>query len=146
MRAVLLAAAALVALVVVAASFGVDEGEVVTLTTRDAAGARFDTQLWIVELDGAVWLRAGRPDARWLARLRAEPRVSIQRGDDTAFYTATAVEDPAARERVNEAMAAKYGRADRWIHRIFSRERAVPVRLEPRQPDPGETAATRGPH
>lgn len=148
MRAILLAAAVLVAVVVVVVSFGVDEGEVVTLTTRDASGARFDTQLWIVEIDGAAWLRAGRPKAQWLGRLRANPKVEVKRGEEAALYTAVPVDEPAARERVNAAMAAKYGRADGLIDRVFDRGRSVPVRLDPREPDPGEPApgTPRGPH
>ena len=42
-------------------SFAASElgGEVVTLTTLDAEGARHETSLWIVEDDGSLWLRAG---------------------------------------------------------------------------------------
>ncbi len=131
MRTLLVLAGLIVGLVVFMAAFGVDEGEVVNLTTVDANGARFETQLWVVEEGGHLWLRAGRPAAHWLARLRAHPEVELQRGDDTAGFRAVPVDDPATRAAVNRAMAAKYGRADHMIARVFDRENSVPIRLDP---------------
>jgi hypothetical protein len=131
MRILLVLAGLVVGLIVFIAAFGVDEGEVVNLTTVDASGARFETQLWIIEEDGQLWLRAGRPAAQWLARLRAHPEVEIQRGEDIAEFRAVPVDGPTARAAVNRAMAAKYGRADRMIARVFDRDSAVPIRLDP---------------
>jgi hypothetical protein len=54
-------------------------GEIVTLTTTDAKGAARQTRLWIVERGGASWLRAGSERAAWLARIRANPRIQIER-------------------------------------------------------------------
>jgi hypothetical protein len=144
MRAILLLVGLLVGLVVVVTTFGVDEGEVVNLTTVDANGARFETQVWIVEIDGVSWLRAGRPRAKWLARLRANPAVELERGEEVKLYTAIPVDDPSARDAVNRAMAEKYGDADRMVDRIFDRQHSVPIRLEARAGEP--PAAPRGPH
>lgn len=136
MRAILLFAGLAAAIVVALATFGVDEGEVVTLTTVDSAGARYDTQLWIVEADSATWLRAGSPHARWLARLRAHPAVEIRRGEQVLFYTAVPIDTPDERALVNRAMAEKYGRADHLIAHVFRREQSVPIRLDPREGEP----------
>jgi hypothetical protein len=119
----------------------VPEGEVATLSTVAADGAEFETQVWVVEGDGlpgggegVVFLRAGSPDASWLARLRARPDVALERGETRLAYRALPEEDAALRERVNRAMAAKYGVSDRLINVVFDRGRSVPIRLVP---DPG---------
>ena len=134
MRVPLVLAGLTVALVVFVTAFGIDEGEVVNLSTVDASGAQFETQLWIIEQDGQLYLRAGRPAARWLARLRAHPEVKVERAGTTTAYLAVPVYDSATREAVNRAMAEKYGRADRLIGRLFDRSQTVPIRLEPLPP------------
>lgn len=134
MKIPLLLAGLTVALVVFVTAFGIDEGEVVNLSTVDASGAQFETQLWIIEHDGHLYLRAGRPAARWLARLRAHPEVEIERDGATSAYRAVPVDDPATRVAVNRAMAEKYGQADHLVARIFDRNHAVPIRLEPLGP------------
>ncbi|HME70310.1 MAG TPA: hypothetical protein VKM54_10650 [Myxococcota bacterium] len=134
MKVLLIMSGLSVALVVFVTAFGIDEGEVVNLSTVDARGAQFETQLWIIEQDGKLYLRAGRPAARWLARLRAHPEVKIERGGTTTPYRAVPLDDPATREAVNRGMAEKYGQADGLIARIFDRSQTVPIRLEPLGP------------
>jgi hypothetical protein len=141
MKVLLLLAGLTVAAVVFVTAFGIDEGEVVNLSTVDARGAQFETQLWIIEQDGQLYLRAGRPAAHWLARLRAHPEVRIERGGTTHAYRAVPVDDPATREAVNRGMAEKYGQADRLIARIFDHSRSVPIRLEPLRPGEGSGSA-----
>jgi len=150
MKVLLVLAGLTVALVVFVTAFGIDEGEVVNLSTVDSSGAQFETQLWIIEQGGQLYLRAGRPAARWLARLRAHPEVRVERAGTTKTYRAVPVEDPATREAVNRGMAEKYGQADSLIGRIFDRNQTVPIRLEPLPPvgraraaDPPPGAAAR---
>lgn len=134
MRALLLAVGIGVAAVVLTATL-VDEGEVVTLVTRDANGAAYDTPLWIVDLEGRRYLRAGGPGARWLARIRGNPAVVVRAsGDEEAggiAGIAVPVDEPATREAVNRLMAEKYGWADRLWSRILDRKKSVPIRLDP---------------
>jgi hypothetical protein len=120
------------------------EGEVATLSTVAADGAEFETQVWVVEGDGlpeadagVVFLRAGSPDSAWLARLRARPQVELARGEKLRAYVAVPEEDAALRERVNLAMAEKYGIADRLIALVFDQRRSTPIRLvpDPSRPD-----------
>lgn len=131
MRLLLLAVGIAVAGVVLA-SMLVDEGEVVTLVTKNVDGAELDTQLWIVQLDGQLYLRSGSPHARWLARLRANPQVTLKRGEEKLAFTAIPKDDPAIRKAVNGLMAEKYGYADRPLRYLFDRNRSVPILLEPR--------------
>ena len=69
MRTALYAIGILVGALVVGALL-VDEGEVVTLETRNGEGAPFETPLWIVEAAGAQYLRASSPESDWLARVQ----------------------------------------------------------------------------
>jgi hypothetical protein len=125
----LVAGAALAALVLTTAL--VDEGEVVVLTSSDAQGHGFETRLWLAEIDGELYVRAYRPDAVWLQRLRARPVASLTRRGVKRPVRATPVEDTRLRDAVNRAMAAKYGRADRWLRRLHGSAAPIAVHLEP---------------
>ena len=122
--------------VVVIASLLVPEGEVVTLNVLDIEGREYPTQLWIVELAGVSYLRAGNPNSEWLARLRDRPEVTLgedQAGEQPTSYLATPIDDdPEQRERIGAAMAEKYGFADWLWSTIADRDRSVPIRLDAR--------------
>ena len=75
--------------------------------------------------------RSGDPASHWLARLTLHPLVELERGGATAPYRAIARAEPEARRAVNEAMARKYGAADRFVRSFVDVERSVPVQLEP---------------
>jgi hypothetical protein len=108
----------------------IDEGEVVTLSTVDAESHVHHTQLWTVELDGSRYLRASTADVGWLARLRAHPAVELDFGGLRAEFSATPLEDTGLRTRVNQAMANKYGFADRVWGALGDRGASVPIRLD----------------
>lgn len=129
----------------VGGAVAIDEGEVVALTTFDASGKEHLTPLWIVEVDGRSYLRAAAPDNGWLQRLRAEPRAILTRDDGPHPVTATPLPEAAVRERINRAMAEKYGASDRLWSALFERSRSVPVLLEPRAAD-AATVSRRGAH
>lgn len=131
MRALLLAVGIAVAVIVIASN-SLDEGEVVTLVTKSDNGAAYDTQLWIVEWKGQLYLRVGSPRAHWLERLRANPQVTLKRGNETLAFTALPKDDAETREAVNDRMAAKYGYADRLWGYLGDQRRSVPILLEPR--------------
>jgi hypothetical protein len=107
----------------------VDEGEVVTLCTRGSDGDRYDTQLWVIEDGGELYLRAHFARARWLARIRRHPEVELHRGDASQAFLAGPVEDPEVRRSVNRKMAEKYGFADRLASWVWNPEKSIPVHL-----------------
>jgi hypothetical protein len=122
----------LVLLFAVAGSFVVASdyaGEVVVLTTRNEGGRGWETKLWVVEDHGQVWLRSGQPSSEWLARLEAQPRVTLVRDGVPAEYRAVVV--PKQRERINRLMAERYGWADRLIMLVRDESVSVPIRLDP---------------
>lgn len=115
----------------VVCSLLVDEGELVVLVTTDSETRRHETQLWTVEIDGRRYLRASSSKASWLERLRAEPFVVVAGGQGESSYLAVPQADPELLARVNQAMAEKYGLADRIWGVVSDRKRAVPIWLEP---------------
>jgi hypothetical protein len=125
-----------VAVIVVLAAlqmFASEVGEVVVITTHDAAGAPHRTRVWVVDHDGAQWIRAGSNRSAWFARLEVQPTLELERGTTTGVYRAVVV--PEATAAVNALMAKKYGWADWYVGTLFSRDHAVVMRLEPQDSD-----------
>ena len=75
--------------------------------------------------------------------MRANPAVELTREGEARPYLAKPEEDAELRSRVNRAMAAKYGVADRVIAAIFDPAHSVPIRLvpDPTRKPPAEHAA-----
>jgi hypothetical protein len=115
---------------VVAGVLLIDEGELVTLQTRGPDGDHYQTQLWVIEEGGELYLRAHYPGAKWLARVRQHPQVELRRGDASDTFLAGPVEDPEVRRAVNRAMAAKYGLADRLASSFWDPKKSIPVHLD----------------
>ena len=107
-------------------------GEVVVLRTSDAAGETQETRLWIVQVDGADYLRAGNPQSSWLVRLRESPEVEVERAGVSAPYRAELV--PEMSPKVDAMIAEEYGLADRYIGLIRSEGESIAVRLDPLSP------------
>lgn len=105
-----------------------ESGEVVILTTTDAEGRPHETRLWIVDYDGAPWLRAGDEIAGWYQRLGESPEVVVERGGQVESYRALA--EPWEREIINRLMAEKYGWAEWYIGLVFKRDHSIPIRLK----------------
>ena len=106
-----------------------ESGEVVILHTVDERGELHTTRLWVVDVDGAQWLRAGQGSAGWYQRLSAHPDLVLERGG--AAQSLRAVPVPEASERIDVEMAAKYGLADRVIDLIRRGGGSVAIRLDP---------------
>lgn len=107
-----------------------ESGEVVVLRTTDDAGGIRETRLWVVDDEGASWLRAGSAAAGWYRELAARPEVEVVRGHET--LAVRGVTEPERQARVNDLMRAKYGWADSYISWLFGRDDSVPIRLAPR--------------
>ncbi len=106
-----------------------ESGEIVVLSTQASGDKPEETRLWVVDLDGFQYLRAGQAESGWFKRLQATPRVGVERGDDRMAYDA--VPEPERQTQINDLMAAKYGWADAFIGKLFGRDGAVAVRLVP---------------
>ena len=112
----------------------VEEGEVATLVTFDSRRQAFDTELWIVDIEGRSYVRAADLESDWLERLLARPELQLRRSDTVSRVRGVPSDDPAVREAVNGAMQRKYGGVDRVVGWVRDRSRCVPVWLEPLSP------------
>lgn len=93
----------------------VADRDVVVVVTRDADGARRDTRVWIVALDGRAYVRTG--DSRWLANIRRGSPVALRVGDGPEeAVRAREVDDPGLEARIEAAYIAKYG----FLQRVMS--------------------------
>ena len=116
------------------ATIWVDEGEVATLVTLDSRQQAFETDLWIVDIEGRTYVRAADLESDWLERLLARPELQLRRSDTVSRVRGVPSDDPAVREAVNDAMQRKYGSVDRVVGWVRDRSRCVPVWLEPLSP------------
>ncbi len=105
-----------------------ESAEVVVLSSQGAEGEQ-ETRLWVVDLDGVQYLRAGT-DSGWYQRLVAAPEASVTRDGITAAYRTES--RPDAVDEVNALMREKYGWRDAYIDLLLGgREDAVAVALVP---------------
>ena len=105
--------------------------EVGVLRTFDVHGKDFYTTLWVVDDDGFVWIRANRPDRKWLAYVQQNPNVELRRGGRQRGYRALIFDKPEARAHVDPRFREKYGLADRWRAWRDGND-TIPIRLQPR--------------
>ena len=110
-----------------------EQTEVAVLHTVDDAGAPHHTKLWVVDHDGAAWVRVARPERRWFQRLQAHPRIEITRAGKTLAVIAVPDRSPEARAAIDGAFRAKYGLVD-WWYGLLLRSNPIPVRLDPAPP------------
>ena len=132
MRGLMIGVASLVG-VLVFMSLAIDEGEVVHLRTAGLDGLEEEADLWIVDLDGVPHLRANSGNAGWLAELRAQPEVRLQREPDREWqsYRAVILDNPIARERVEREMQKKYGYVEFFWDWVVDPAESIPIRLDP---------------
>ncbi len=108
-----------------------ESGEVVVLVTQNEAAERVETRLWVAEYGGNQFLRSS-PGSGWYARVQAQEFIRVQRDGVTKRYIATS--EPDLLEDINEAMATKYGWADKYISVFADRSSAIAIRLTPYRP------------
>ena len=119
---------ALVVIVFVLQGVASETGEVVVLTTQDSStGESVTTRLWVVDDDGAMWLR-GDAESGWTQRALAQSGpVQLERADKSSCFTITS--KPSHVASINELMRQKYGWRDQLISMMAPREDSVALRL-----------------
>jgi general stress protein 26 len=106
--------------------------EVVVLHSHGADGEH-ETRLWVIDHDGAAWLRTSAANATWLPRIRANPAIELGRGEETHAFTATVSAEPATVAHLNELTLEKYGWSERLLRSMGADSAGqVGIRLDPR--------------
>ncbi|HTO06778.1 MAG TPA: hypothetical protein VMR86_06940 [Myxococcota bacterium] len=106
--------------------------EVVVLRTWGADGAPQDTKMWVVDYQGAAFVRIGRPGRGWGERAKANPEVELVRAGATTPRHVAVVSEPETLRAVAQAFAEKYGWVD-WWYGVVVRKNPETLRLDPRQ-------------
>jgi len=107
-----------------------EQTEVARLRTFDEQGVPHETKLWVVDLDGAAWVRVARPERHWFQRLRVHPEIEIIRHGG-APQKVRATPDPSAETKaaIDRVFREKYGLVD-WWYGVLLRSDPIPVRLD----------------
>jgi hypothetical protein len=106
--------------------------DVIEVVTADADGARRETKVWFVLLDGEAYLRTSR--SRWLENLRRDPECVLRIEGQEYEARAEEVTGGGIVERVDAASLEKYGWQERLIHPFRMRTPDI-LRIQPRRED-----------
>jgi hypothetical protein len=106
--------------------------EVAVLHTYDSGGGDpKETKMWVVDYEGAPYVRIGRPGRGWGERAKAHPDVELTRSGQTTPRHAAVITDPTVLSAVDAAFADKYGWVDWWFG-VVIRKNPETLRLDPR--------------
>ena len=122
-----------IALVIGLAWFALHLGsrDVGVLRTFDVQGKDLYTTLGVADDAEFVWIRANRPDRKWLFHVQQNPNVQLRRSGRQLGYRAMVFDKPEARAYVDPRVREKYGLADRWREWRDGND-TLPIRLQPR--------------
>jgi hypothetical protein len=105
--------------------------DVGVLRTFDVQGKDLYVTLWVIDDAEFVWIRATRPDRKWLSHLQQNPNVELRRSGRQRAYRAVVFDKPEVRTYVDPRFREKYRLADRWRTWRDGND-TIPIRLEPR--------------
>jgi hypothetical protein len=103
-------------------------------TSRDEDAPAHRTTIWVVTMDGSVFVRSVRGGkGRWYREVSANPAAALHVGDDRIPVRAVPVTDHATIAAVSEAYREKYGRTSPGSTRAMVQPDTLPttLRLEP---------------
>ncbi len=89
--------------------------------------------IWVVEHDGAVYVRSYRGDAgRWYREARRDGRLSLSAGEVEVLFDVVVADDPASIEAADEGFRSKYPNEGIYLDAMLVPE-VLPttLRLEP---------------
>ena len=130
LRTVLLIGVMFVAAIAGITFFATEGPEVVVLLTRGENGTPRKTRVWVADADGATWIESATPDREFLADIRRNPMVQLERYGELRPYLARALPGPEGHDRIRALLREKYGWADWWLQQIVDTSQSVGVRLE----------------
>lgn len=106
-----------------------DEIDTVQLETRPADP--YSVNIWVIALDGSLYVHAGANRAAWVEHIEADPNVRLRVDESIYELAASRVEAQEEFDRFSDAYEAKYGRRPRnesvveaYLFRLQPRSRA----------------------
>jgi hypothetical protein len=123
--------ATLVVLVAAWSALQAGQSEIVVMRTFDGKGEDLFTTLWVVDdSHGFAWIRANRPDRKWLPLIAEGQTITLRRDGRTQRYVARVFDDEPTRAKVAALFRQTYGLADRWREWAQGSD-TIPIRLQP---------------
>ena len=109
----------------------IDETREVRIETRrDEDAPAHGTTIWVVTVDGSVFVRSVRGGrGRWYREVSANPAAALHVGDDRIRVRAVPVTDDATIAAVSEAYREKYGRTSPGSTRAMMQPETLPTTL-----------------
>jgi len=104
--------------------------EIAVLRTTGTGHIEHYASVWYVRANHALWIRAENRDRRWLAEIRANPRVELAIAGQTRSYEAEPMDPPNYQAYIDAEFRAKYGAAD-WVRSLRGDRDTLPIRLKP---------------
>jgi hypothetical protein len=100
-------------------------------TSRDEDAPTHRTTIWVVTVDGTVFVRSVRGGkGRWYREASANPAAALHVGDERIPVRAVPVTDDATIAAVSEAYREKYGRTSPGSTRAMLQPETLPTTLE----------------
>jgi hypothetical protein len=103
--------------------------ETVVITTYDEAGQPHSGKVWVVDHDGAMWVRVANPERAWYHRVTGHPQMEVERAGMLFHVVAHPDESAEGRAALDVEFRRKYGLTD-WWYGVLLRRAAIPVRLD----------------
>jgi hypothetical protein len=114
-------------------------------TSRDEDAPAHRTTIWVVTMDGSVFVRSVRGGkGRWYREVSANPAAALHVGNDPIPVRAVPVTDDATIAAVSEAYREKYGRTSPGSTRAMVQPDTLPTTLR-LEPDRERTSPDGGP-
>jgi hypothetical protein len=99
-------------------------------TSRDEDAPTHRTTIWVVTVDGTVFVRSVRGGkGRWYTEVSANPAAALHVGDERLPVRAVPVTDDATIAAVSEAYREKYGRTSPGSTRAMMQPETLPTTL-----------------
>ena len=132
MRALRIPSIALLVFVAIAVAtyWAGEQIEVVRLLTFDASGTPHETKVWVVDHDGAPWVRVANPERFWYQRIARNPHAVLSRGGVEQDVIARPQDSDETRAIIDRRFRERYGIVD-WWYGVLLRRHPIPVRLDP---------------
>jgi hypothetical protein len=104
--------------------------EVKIETRRDSEAPEHRTIIWVVVVDGEVFVRSVRgPKGRWYREISTNPEGALHVGDERISVRATPAADDMSVNAVSDAIRSKYGRTSPGSTASMVRPDTLPTTL-----------------
>jgi hypothetical protein len=100
-------------------------------TRRDEDSPEHRTIIWVVVVEGEVFVRSVRgPQGRWYREISSNPEGALHVGDDRIPVRATSATDDATVDAVSAAIRSKYEKSSPGSTAAMVRPEVLPTTLE----------------